>query len=113
MKRKPLSRTQWTLIAAIAAGVMVLAAVSSLAVMSKRGGVLPERYAVVYAKGSQNLCVALPEGVFPLRAQQSKRQWFGGDECLVDHQARGCDRDVAALAQPYALADLDLIIFVE
>ena len=84
MKRKPLSRTQWTLIAAIAAGVMVLAAVSSLAVMSKRGGVLPERYAVVYAKGSQNLCVALPEGVFPLRAQQSKRQWFGGEALYYD-----------------------------
>ena len=64
------------LIIAIAAAAVVLAAGLVVALVLLRPG--GERFAVVYARGSRNLYVAVPEGTFSLRAQESRQQIFGG-----------------------------------
>jgi len=72
------------IVIAAAAGVLALAA--GLVLLFARCGNLgpAPRYAVVYEKGSQNLYAALPEGCFPLRAQESSRQVFAGQYLYYD-----------------------------
>jgi len=71
-------------ILAAVAGVLVLAA-GLVLLFSRCGNLGPApRYAVIYEKGSRNLCVALPEGSFPLQAQESPRQVFAGQYLYYD-----------------------------
>ena len=71
-------------IIAAAAGALALAA--GLVLLFTRCGNLgpAPRYAVIYEKGSRNLYVALPEGSFPLQAQESPRQVFAGQYLYYD-----------------------------
>jgi hypothetical protein len=69
---------------AAAAGALTLAA--GLVLLFTRCGNLgpAPRYAVVYEKGSRNLYAALPEGSFPLHAEESPRQAFAGQYLYYD-----------------------------
>jgi len=71
-------------IIAAAAGALTLAA-GLVLLFTRCGNLSPApRYAVVYEKGSRNLYVALPEGSFPLRAEESPRQVFAGQYLYYD-----------------------------
>ena len=75
------------LIAVIAAGALVLAAVLTLMLLRLSDVQPAGDYAAVYAKGSQNLCLALPEGIFSLQAGQSRHQVFGGERDYLYYDA--------------------------
>ena len=72
------------IIIAAAAGALALAA--GLVLLFTRCGNLgpAPQYGVVYEKGSRNLYVALPQGSFPLQAQESPRQVFAGQYLYYD-----------------------------
>ena len=71
-------------IIAAAAGALALAA--GLVLLFTRCGNLgpAPRYGVVYEKGSRNLYAALPQGSFPLHAQESAEQVFAGQYLYYD-----------------------------
>ena len=70
----------------IAAGAGALALTAGLVLLLTRWGNLgpAPKFAVIYEKGSQNFFVALPEGSFPLRANESPRQVFAGQYLYYD-----------------------------
>ena len=72
-----------TIIIAAAAGGGLLAAL--LGVVLLRG----PSYAVVYAKGSENLYLAAPKGQFKLQAGASQSQWFSPDGRRLFYDAGG------------------------
>ena len=72
------------LIIAAAAGALALTA-GFVLLLTRWGNLAPApKFAVIYEKGSQNLFVALPEGSFPLRANESSRQVFAGQYLYYD-----------------------------
>gem|GEM_PF-2445497 len=77
-----LARQKLKWIIAAAAGTLVLAAGFVLTWVLFGGS--GERFAVVYARGSQNLYLAVPEGSFSLRASESRQQLFGHNALFYD-----------------------------
>jgi len=69
------------LIVAIVAGVAALATMVALALAL---GQSEQGFALVYARGGQNLYLAVPQGTYLLAAQQSNRQVFTGGYFYFD-----------------------------
>jgi len=87
-------------IAAIVAGALAFAALLLLLLVN-RGGLQQNRdFAVVYAKGSQSLWLAIAEGEFQLQASESRQQVIGGARGFLYYDAvtdDGLDLYVIAL----------------
>ncbi|MDR0531991.1 MAG: hypothetical protein LBG83_08005 [Oscillospiraceae bacterium] len=74
-------------IAAIAAGALALAAVVIFLILRGGTGAQADDFAVLYAKGSQNIYLATPDGQFALRAKETRQQWFSPDGAYLYYDA--------------------------
>jgi len=87
------------LILVIVAGALALAAALLLVLLRVAAPDPAARYAVLYAKGGGTLWLAVPEGVFPLRAERSVQHLFteNGQYLYYDGAQEDSGRDVYLL----------------